>query len=199
MASFADRFGGIVRGLLSLEINTILKEGMSAARMGPPQEALDQIAACYASWLGKHGSDCKSPPEPVTASYFKDTLAAEAAKVKSADKSAGISVIAMRIQRSALALSSIFDKLVGPDPDPDELVQLRKVWEIGTEEVIMQTVLWVDGDATHRIHPTYADKAHEQLLNLHAASVSTSLNYWKNLGDMVVGFFRSAWSQLTAR
>jgi hypothetical protein len=199
MTNFADRFGDIVRGLLSLEINTILKEGMSATRMGPPQEALDEIAACYAAWLGEHGSGCTSPPEPATASYFKDTLAAQAAKVMATDKSAGTSVIAMRIQRSSMALSSIFDKLVGPNPGPNELVQLRKVWEIGTEEVILQTVLWIDGDATQRIHPAYADKAYEQLLNLHAASVNASLNYWKSLGDMVVSFFRSAWDQLTAK
>lgn len=196
MADFADRFGDIVRGLLSLEINTILKEGMSATHVGPPRDALEDIATCYASWLGKHGSNVPSPDGSVTASYFKDTLAVEASKVRAGPAANGTSVIATRIQRSSQALAAMFDKLVTADPDPDELVQLRKIWEIGTEEVVMQTVLWIDGDATQRIHPMCVDKSYEQLLSLHAASVTAALGYWKGLGDMVLSFFRSAWQQL---
>lgn len=196
MASFAERFGDIVRGMLSLEVNTIVKEGMSATRMGSPQEALDDIAACYSSWIRKHSGHPGTVPSPVTASYFQDTLAVEAGNVKAITDSAGVAVIATRIQRSSLALSKKFGALLANDPDPDELVQLRKVWEIGTEEVVMQTVLWIDGDATQRIHPAYVDKKHEQLLGIHAASVTASLSYWKSLGEIVMSLFRSAWSEL---
>lgn len=199
MADFAERFGDIVRGMLSLEVNTIVKEGMSATHMGPPAEALEDIAACYASWLRKHGGHPGTAPSPVTSSYFQDTLAIEAGNVKAAADSAGVSVIATRIQRSAQALARNFGKLLARDPDPDEMVQLRKVWEIGTEEVVMQTVLWIDGDATQRVHPAYIDKAHEQLIGIHAASVTASLSYWKSLGEIVVGLFRTAWSELKPR
>lgn len=198
MANFAERFGDIVRGMLSLEVNTIIKEGMSATRMGPPAEALEDIAACYASWLRKYGGHPGTPPSPVTASYFQDVLAGEAANVKATAESAGVSVIATRIQRSAQALGKQFGKLLD-DPDPDEMVQLRKVWEMGTEEVVMQTVLWIDGDATQRVHPAYVDKAHEQLLGIHAASVTASLSYWKSLGEIVVSLFRTAWNELKPR
>lgn len=199
MANFADRFGDIVRGMLSLEVNTILKEGMSATRMESPQEALDDIAACYSSWLRKHGGHPGTAPSPVTASYFQDTLAVEAANVKTVADSAAVAVIATRIQRSSLALSKKFGALLAADPDPDQIVQLRKVWEIGTEEVVMQTVLWIDGDATQRIHPAYVDKAHEQLLAIHAASVTASLSYWKSLGEIVMSLFRTAWNELKPR
>jgi hypothetical protein len=199
MADFAERFGDIVRGMLSLEVNTIVKEGMSATRMGPPAEALEDVAACYASWLRKHGGHPGTAPSPVTASYFQDTLAVEAGNVKAAAESAGVSVIATRIQRNAQALGKKFGKLVADDPDPDEMVHLRKVWEIGTEEVVMQTVLWIDGDATQRVHPAYVDKAHEQLLGIHAASVTASLSYWKSLGEIAVSLFRTAWSELKPR
>jgi hypothetical protein len=199
MANFAERFGDIVRGMLSLEVNTIVKEGMSATRMGSPAEALEDIASCYASWLRKHGGHPGTAPSPVTASYFQDTLAVEAGNVKTVADSAGVSVIATRIQRSAQALGKNFGKLLADDPDPDEMVQLRKVWEIGTEEVVMQTVLWIDGDATQRVHPAYVDKAHEQLLGIHVASVTASLSYWKSLGDIVVSLFRTAWNELKPR
>jgi hypothetical protein len=200
-ADFADRFGDIIRGLLSLEINTILKEGMQATRMGSPREALDDIAQGYASWLREHGAQIAPPGGALAADYFQYTLAIEAGKLPP-DLPGGGSAIAVRIQRNSLALAAMFNKLVAsdpdPGPDPDELVQLRKIWEIGTEQIVMQTVLWIDGDATQRIHPGYIDKSHEQLLGLHAASVAAALGYWKSIGDLVLSFFRSAWHQLRA-
>jgi hypothetical protein len=200
MEDFAHRFGDIVRGLLSLEVNTIIKEGMSATRMGTPLDALGDIATDYATWLQDYSGTFDPPPAPVTASYFLDTLAAKASGVRAAHPgSGGVAIMATRIETNSRHLSSIFAKVTGPDPDPDEIVQLRKVWEIGTEEVVMQTVLWVDGDATHRIHPAYADKAHEQLLSVHSASVSLSLSHWKSLGELIMGLFKSAWQQLTAK
>lgn len=199
-ADFADRFGDIVRGLLSLEINTIVKEGMTATRMGTPIEGLGQIALCYGAWLQSHGGGPPLFVDPVTAGQFVSLAAAAAAlKTKRDRLPPGVVMIATRIEKNSRYLSKIFGELTRSDPDPDELVQLRKIWEIGTEEVVMQTVMWVDGDATHRIHPAYADKAHEQLLQMHSASVGVSLSYWKSLGEMIVTLFQSAWQHLTAR
>jgi len=202
MARFADRFGDIVRGLISLEVNTIIKNGMSATRMGAPDAALSEIAARYATWLQSNGCVCDVVPDPVTPRYL-DTLAAKAEQVKathldSAD-SEEVAIMATRIARSARHLSTLFDKLTKTDPEPSELVQLRKIWELGTERVVMQTVLWIDGDATQRIHPAYADQAHQQLLAIHSASVTMSLNYWKSLGDLIVSVFSTAWEKLTTK
>jgi hypothetical protein len=107
--------------------------------------------------------------------------------------------MATRIERNTRHLNTIFDRLTQAEPDPDELVQLRKIWEIGTETVVMQTVLWIDGDATHRIHPGFADPAHQQLLAIHSASVSMSLTYWKTLGDLIINVLSSAWEKLTSK
>jgi hypothetical protein len=199
MERFADRFGDIVRGLISLEVNTIIKDGMSATRMGPPAAALCEIAARYATWLQNNGCAYTAVPDPVTPQYL-DTLAATADQVKAAHPdSEGVAVMATRIARNARQLSTMFDKLTKTDPEPSELVQLRKIWELGTETVVMQTVLWIDGDATQRIHPAYADQAHQQLLAVHSASVSMSLNYWKCLGDLIVSVFSTAWEKLTTK
>lgn len=200
MADFADRFGDIVRGLLSLEINTIVKEGMTATPMGTPLEGLGEIALSYGEWLQTHGGKAPLFVEPVTAGQFEALATAAAALKAQRDRlPAGVGTIAARIENNSRTLNKIFAKITGSDPHPDELVQLRKIWEIGTEEVVMQTVLWIDGDATHRIHPAYADKAHEQLLHMHSASVGVSLSYWKSLGEMVLTLFQSAWQHLTAR
>jgi hypothetical protein len=199
-AHFAARFGDIVRGLLSLEINTIVKEGMTATRMGRPLEALGQIALDYATWLQAHGGAPLLFVDPVTASQFESLATAAGALAGKGDQLAlGVKMIASRIQNNARHLSQIFNEITSGAPDPDELVQLRKIWEIGTEEVVMQTVLWIDGDATHRIHPAYADKAHEPLLQMHSASVGVSLSYWKSLSELIMSLFQSAWQHLTSR
>jgi hypothetical protein len=199
MGDFANRFGDIVRGLVSLEVNTIVKEGMSATRMGAPLVALSEIAARYAKWLQKNGSQCEDPPDPVTPAYLS-ALVTEARAVKVAHPGAeGVAVMATRIERSSSHLKAIFDKITGPDPEPDEIVQLRKVWEIGTEEVVMQTVFWIDGDAVQRVHPAYADGAHERLLAVHSAGVGVALSYWRSLGELLVSLFNSAWKELSSR
>ena len=201
MGDFADRFGDIVRGLISLEVNTIVKEGMSATRMPAPDVAMCEIATRYATWLQNHGRQPLTPSPPVKKEDF-DSLASEAAAVrKLPGVTEGIAVMSTRIERSSRHLSSIYGKLVDQKagPDPDELVQLRKIWEIGTEEVVVQTVVWIDGDAVQRIHPAYADKSHEQLLAIHAASVGVSLSYWKSLGELLVSLFNTVWTKLTGK
>lgn len=199
-ADFADRFGDTVRGLLSLEINTIVKEGMTATRMGTPLEGLGQIALSYATWLRNNGGEVVLPADPPTAAHFESLAAAAlAVKTKRDQLPPGAVMIATRIEKNSRHLNKIFAEITRSDPDPDELVQLRKIWEIGTEEVVMQTVVWLDGDATHRIHPAYVDKAHEPLVQMHSASVGVSLSYWKSLGEMIVTLFQSAWQYLTAR
>jgi len=56
---------------------------------------------------------------------------------------------------------------------PKELLCVRKVWEIGTERVVMQTVVQLDGDIVNRIQigrETEKDKRlhdmHKDLVNL---------------------------------
>jgi hypothetical protein len=198
VGDFSERFGDIVRGLVSLEVNTIIKDGMSASAMGEPREALHDIANCYWRWLHDHDSKGPAPPDPVTQSYFTD-LAQAADAVRSNPASGGeVVVLASRIRKNSLRMTKLFDQLTGPNPDPDELVQLRKVWEVGTERVVMQTVLWLDGDAVQRIHPDYLGKEHEQLLAVHSANVNAALGYWKSLGDLLVSLFQSVWHKLTA-
>ena len=69
MGDFGERFGDVVRGLLSLEINTIVKPGMMATRMPAPEEAIRQIASDYWSWLAARAPETAALPETVSADY----------------------------------------------------------------------------------------------------------------------------------
>jgi hypothetical protein len=71
---------------------------------------------------------------------------------------------------------------------PEEVVALRKCWELGTEQVVMQTVIHIDGDVISRIHPLYLDPKHHAALEIHASSVATSVRFWARLIKLVGSF-----------
>jgi len=81
---------------------------------------------------------------------------------------------------------------------PNELLTLRKIWEIGLEEILAQTVIQVDGDVTTRVHPNVVSGDMAQLLNIHQQSVSNSVGIWKGLASMLGSFMENV-GQLVLR
>jgi hypothetical protein len=77
----------------------------------------------------------------------------------------------------------------------DELV-LRKAWDIGTETVVMQTVLQIDGDTITRLQPGRDDAAHATVHQVHNAAVQVSLRHWRTLADTVMNMAETAFSGL---
>lgn len=68
-----------------------------------------------------------------------------------------------------------------------DLLMIRKIWEVGVEEIAMQTVIQLDGDVLTRITPRYADKKYEALHQLHNQSVAKSISFWQELVKLVTG------------
>lgn len=63
-----------------------------------------------------------------------------------------------------------------------ELVLVRKIWEVGTEVIAMQTTIQVDGDVITRLNPNYLDdKVYQKLSDYHKGGVDMALTYWGNL------------------
>ena len=73
----------------------------------------------------------------------------------------------------------------------DELVLLRKVWEVGVEEITMQTVIQLDGDVVTRVQPRHVKGQSESLYEIHSQSVSVSIRSWKELIGVVKDFFET--------
>jgi hypothetical protein len=81
-----------------------------------------------------------------------------------------------------------------------EVVLVRKIWEVGTEEIAMQTVVLIDGDVFNRIQSGWETDAEQALHALHRLAVETSVGQWTSLfriaaeliGSVFQGFFRSA-------
>lgn len=87
-----------------------------------------------------------------------------------------------RFSRAQLVVAqSNIEKYPPLDLTPDEVVLLRKIWEIGVEVVAMQTIIQVDGDVMTRIHPNYLSDTYKLLHEYHNEGVGISLSFWKDL------------------
>ncbi|PID85098.1 MAG: hypothetical protein CSB13_09775 [Chloroflexi bacterium] len=63
-----------------------------------------------------------------------------------------------------------------------DLVMIRKVWELGTEVIAMQTIVQVDGDVITRLNPDYMnEEAYPRLHEYHNKGVNIALEHWSNL------------------
>lgn len=74
--------------------------------------------------------------------------------------------------------------------DPAEISFLRKTSEIGTAQIMMQTVIQVDGDITSYISRAYLDQSErlqKKLLGMHNESIKTSTSFWTSLFETISG------------
>jgi hypothetical protein len=68
---------------------------------------------------------------------------------------------------------------------PDDLIQLQKMWDIGIEEIVAQTVVHVTGDVTTRVQDALRRPGSETLFAIHRQSIDVSGACWKYLLDAV--------------
>lgn len=82
-----------------------------------------------------------------------------------------------------------------PAPDlpltSDEVITLRKIWEVGTETVVMQSVAQLDGDIITRIQKGREAASDQAVHDLHRQSLESALEHWKFLGETAALFMRS--------
>ena len=74
----------------------------------------------------------------------------------------------------------------------DEMLTLRKIWEVGTETVVMQSVAQLDGDIITRIQKGRESASSRAVHDLHRQSLETALTHWKFLVETVVQFVKVA-------
>ncbi len=73
----------------------------------------------------------------------------------------------------------------------DEVVLLRKIWEMGMEQIAIQTLIQLDGDILTRIQPRYTDESptSRTIQSIHSQNVTISLSFWGQLVGIVQDFF----------
>jgi hypothetical protein len=65
--------------------------------------------------------------------------------------------------------------------NPDVVGRIRKIWEMGTDEIIAQTVVQIDGDVVTRFKKGLPDEEQAFFVSMHHRGVETALQQWNTL------------------
>lgn len=80
--------------------------------------------------------------------------------------------------------------------NPDELVKIRKAWELGVEEIVMKTIVQLDGDVITRVKKKYTDEKYQSLREMHQQGVRTSVDFWQTLVGIALSILKSLWKNI---
>ena len=100
----------------------------------------------------------------------------------------------MAIDQQLIALAEL-NREPFPNFGPDAIVKLRKIWEIGTDAVVMQTVIQIDGDVISRIQSGREDAETRMLNEIHRSAVEVSFKHWTFLVQLAENFVGSVLGQ----
>ena len=67
--------------------------------------------------------------------------------------------------------------------DSDAATRLRKIWELGTDRIIAQTIVHVDGDTVTRFQRGVPEEDRAYYLEIHNQGVRTAVDQWRTLFD----------------
>jgi hypothetical protein len=80
--------------------------------------------------------------------------------------------------------------------DLRQLMVFKKANDIGTEHVLLQTIIGMDGDVTTRISKSFAEQPVSFINQMHHEAIGISVDFWKSLisvvvklGESIVGLF----------
>ena len=252
MSDILESLKQTARDLTTLEINTIIKDNMTARKMPPPGHAVLDIAGCYAD---KIQIDLEIP---LATPFMSDNLgAAEMPRVSEwrpdrvervdlkcddetfrrlrraayriledrTDIETHDRVVVLRIMRNADQLRSLLrqletrrtssvdhDNFLGcnradltkqetklgrhprPSLHPAEITLVRKIWDIGVEQVVMQSTVSLTGDVINRVQSQSGPEDVTALLEFHREGIVAAGRMWKliaeTLGSMAGGFIK---------
>ena len=83
--------------------------------------------------------------------------------------------------------------------DADVSTRLRKIWELGTDQIIAQTVVHIDGDTITRFQRNASEKDLTYYLSVHRQGVRTAVQQWKTLFDAFTTLFEGVVDRIFGR
>jgi len=195
----------IASNLFSLEINTIINANMTGEKFPTIPEALAGVAYEYEKKLPllgappPDGAPVSGAPLPARFSALAERAGNALARVPATAAGAALEDYYMlaRIKENARLLAPIAAR--GDGVSSAEIALVRKIWELGTEEIAFQTVIQLDGDVITRLQPKYAEASQRALHAIHGQAVSVSVGFWKSLVDLLEAAFGVAWRTLAEK
>jgi hypothetical protein len=83
--------------------------------------------------------------------------------------------------------------------DLRQLMVIKKANDIGTEKVMLQTIIGIDGDVTTRISKSFANQPVNFINNMHHDATIISVKFWENLVNVVIKLGESIFGGLTKK
>lgn len=72
--------------------------------------------------------------------------------------------------------------------DVSDRVKIKRMFDLGTENIVMQTRFSLDGDVVTRIEEGFANAPKDVVLRIHDKQTELTVNYWKSLVGMIKDF-----------
>ncbi|MFQ5633668.1 MAG: hypothetical protein ACE5I1_33300 [bacterium] len=204
-----EQIQNLAKDLLNLEVITIIKPSITGRKMPDPNTALAEIGRKYNIKLVELDRAVKLAEGVQWGSYqafaqILETTNAEIKEFKSkikalqkvekdltAKQKSDLWML-YRIKTMSQAIQRLYKRKSDGRwdfvPATDNLVLIRKAWELGVEEIAMKTVIQLDGDVITRVQERYATEEHTTVHKLHNMGVTTSLAFWKTLVEIVESF-----------
>lgn len=204
----------LTNDLFTLEVNTIIKDSIMGTVIPDAGQALVDIVQDYETQLHEFGDKEPSSGSSTVADLEKfDELRKRASEMYEAVAAPRIlrkseRLMLCRIRDNCDEIKGILEAVKARDPSselrftrkqapniellPAELMSIRKIWDIGTEEIVMQTVIQLGGDVTTRLNSAYATERDHPIVRIHEGSVTTSISSWNKLVETVGAFLASA-------
>jgi hypothetical protein len=83
--------------------------------------------------------------------------------------------------------------------DLRQLLVIKKANDIGTEKVVLQTIIGIDGDVTTRISQSFAKQPVSFINEMHHEATDISVKFWENLVNVVVKLGESIFGSITKK
>jgi hypothetical protein len=83
--------------------------------------------------------------------------------------------------------------------DLRQLLVIKKANDIGTERVVLQTIIGMDGDITTRIARSFASQPVSYIHQMHHEAISVSVDFWKSLIQVVVKLGESLIGKISSK
>jgi hypothetical protein len=192
--------------LLNRQINLIVTTGGMVGNSAPPiRQALYQIATTYAQCLGMAEAEAikalPDKPESGELELYRKAfntltgdLQCDGPRAEPADSSpaeapaAADEEVRLRIADRTVVIANLLNGLQSSldELTPRKITTIQKIWEIGTDTIVMQTTISLGGDMVTRIHSSYTSSNNESIWQLHQQSVAASSSSWKDVVDAAV-------------
>ncbi|MBB6459180.1 chitin synthase domain-containing protein [Flammeovirga kamogawensis] len=85
------------------------------------------------------------------------------------------------------------------DFDSEQITQIRKAWELGTQQVLLQTVVQIDGDITSYLTPKFVklpDTLRDMVMNFHQSSTNEATSHWSSFFKVISDLTGKAFSSV---